>query len=354
METHQQFLREIKGFRLSSLVSIVLTFLTFALTIVLVVLVSMITSDVDTLKISHSGCNDYNDCTVDYSKEPAGCIHYPKEEGTLCSSSCHDQSSESLFCQNELLSSGISKATCSSYSLNSCKGFCLSNNDCGTISTVVGNLIGNCFATTCYYTLDPTGGTTIEGNEVPDLVCDAQKQIYHSTCRSFLNHSDLVVKSDCIVSDVQCETVISDLGAVQVPICYYYYGCSVQQYIPEILVSRNIERKTRDNAVVPDKAIKPTKYVKAQTPIQKLQKEMGNMQRETNSKQENNLETDVKMPLYKLTPHTYKPKNKRKKNYPTSIKMNKLDKTTIQQNIEKPLHEKETLIGKVENLAIKL
>lgn len=289
METYTPLLKELRGFRFAAFVAIVLASILLVIGIILLALSGIVTDIANRTKISHSGCTDYNDCTTDYKKDPSGCIFLPKQEGESCRSECHNVDALDLRCQTDQVTPGTFVSTCVSPSQENCKGFCLNDVDCGTISSIIGDLAGVCHATTCYYMIDPTGGVTIQGAEVPDLSCSLDYQVFQTTCRSFLNKSDTIIKSNCIVSDVQCQEVTSTLGPVEAAMCYYYYGCSVQQYIPDILLTRSLSRT-----------------------------ESSGENRATEERHDQNKDTEKPFKMH-FTDHTYIPKNRRKNASPPPL-----------------------------------
>jgi len=237
---------ELRGLKLAAFVGIVVAVVTFIIAVVILVLMSIATDTINNLKVS-SGCGDNNDCTYDYEKDTGGCINLPKAIGTSCRSECYEAEATDQTCSSLQLTPGVLAPVCTSPSQQYCKGFCLADVDCPVLSTIAGDVAGECFATTCYYRIDPTDGATVDGDEIPDLVCNRDYQIYQTTCESYLNTSNSLVKSRCIISDVQCETVPTNLGTASAAICYYYHACSVQQYIPLVLKKRMVQAFSERN-----------------------------------------------------------------------------------------------------------
>lgn len=235
---------ELRGLKLLAFVAIVIASIAIVGMIVALILLGLATSTVDDLKIN-SGCNDNNDCTYDYEKDTGGCINLPKKDGQPCRSECYSAEASDQTCMNVQLTPGLLTPICQSPSQQFCRGFCLNNADCPLLSTVFGDVAGTCFGTTCYYRFDPSGGVTIDGNEIPDLTCSQDYQIFRTSCMRYLNTSDTLIESRCIVSDVQCEPATTSLGSAAIGICYYYHACSIQQYIPIALLTRSIS--SQDN-----------------------------------------------------------------------------------------------------------
>lgn len=237
--------KELRGLKFGSFITIVFATIAIIGMIIALVLLGLATDTVNNLKIN-DGCNDYNDCTYDYEKDSGGCINLPKKQDDSCRSECYDAEATDQTCSSLQITPGVLTPVCTSPSQQFCKGFCLTDGDCPALSTIAGDVAGECFATTCYYRIDPTGGATIDGNEVPELICNQDYQVYQTTCESYLNTSDTLVKSRCIISDVQCETVPTNLGSAPAAICYYYHACSVQQYIPVMIMKRSLSQKRKE------------------------------------------------------------------------------------------------------------
>lgn len=236
--------REMRGLKLLAFVAIVISSIAIVGMIVALILLGLATTAVDDLRINDSGCDDNNDCTYDYEKDTGGCINLPKQDGEPCRSECYSAEASDQTCLGMQLTPGVLTPVCQSPSQQFCKGFCLNNVDCPLLSTVFGDVAGTCFGTTCYYRFDPSGGVTIDGNEIPDLTCSQDYPIYRTSCMSYLNQSDTLIQSKCIVSDVQCESATTNLGSALVGICYYYHACSVQQYIPISMLTRTVSSQS--------------------------------------------------------------------------------------------------------------
>jgi len=288
--------RELNGVKFGTFITVVLATIAIIGMIIALILLGLATDTVNNLKIN-DGCDDYNDCTYDYEKDSGGCINLPKKQGDSCRSECYESEATDQTCSNLQITPGVLTPVCTSPSQQFCKGFCLTDGDCPALSTVAGDVAGECFATTCYYRIDPTGGATIDGNEVPELICNQDYQVYQTTCESYLNTSDTLVKSRCIISDVQCETVTTNLGTAPAAICYYYHACSVQQYIPIVALFRNSpQRKNEFNGMIKTVSAKNGRVV-------------------TSDKKESVTPDPSKgkkrSPNFNLIGHKYDPKNKR-------------------------------------------
>lgn len=288
--------KELRGVKFGTFITVVLATIAIIGMIIALILLGLATDTVNNLKIN-DGCNDYNDCTYDYEKDSGGCINLPKKQGDSCRSECYETEASDQTCSNLQITPGVLTPVCTSPSQQFCKGFCLTDGDCPALSTIAGDVAGECFATTCYYRIDPTGGVTIDGTEVPDLICNQDYQVYQTTCESYLNTSDTLIKSRCIISDVQCETVTTNLGTAPAAICYYYHACSVQQYIPVVALLRNAPQRRKEfNGMIKSVTAKNGRVVTS------------------DKRDQSNTATSVKEnkgPNFNLIGHKYDPKNKR-------------------------------------------
>jgi hypothetical protein len=227
--------REFQGMKLANGFNICIAIVILILTIVILVLISSSQSILNSVDLE-TGCNDNNPCTHDVKRKEGGCVFLPKETGDVCSSQCFETASDST-CQYFQLTRGFLTPLCYSPTVETCSGTCSVDGDCPQIaSTVVGYtpLNGTCYGNVCYYTfnIDDLSGD-FESSEIPPLTCNADDEVFKTFCSSKLDPTDPYVAEGCIIPEVQCESadVVDPPGTALVPICYYYFWCSIQQYI---------------------------------------------------------------------------------------------------------------------------
>lgn len=232
---------ELQGTKLAVSIAVVLDVVTLMGVVVCIILLGILTDNSKDLKIQNGGdCYDGNTCTVDIEREEGGCLYLAKPPGHACTSECYDPTPD-LACHYLELTKGVLTPKCHSDTLGACRGTCEADVDCPDLPTADGPVMGECFDNTCYYVRDQTS-ETFDADEIPDLVCTPDAEIFNRYCETYLNTSGDIVADHCITWDVQCEDASLDpMGTAAIPVCYYYFWCSVQEYTPIVLKKRQIE-----------------------------------------------------------------------------------------------------------------
>jgi hypothetical protein len=246
MNRGRDLIIDLKGTKTAISINVCLSILLLLGVIICIILLALYGGILGKYKLGGDNCFDGNSCTRDMELEGGGCVYLPKPIGKSCSSQCYRPTSD-LVCHYLQLTKGVLTPKCHSDTLEACKGTCSVDEDCTPLSTQDGELLGECKQNTCYYTRDITLTEEYDADEIPDLTCTSNAEVFNNYCEAYMNKTSPEVADSCITWDVQCKNApLEQGGFALVPTCYYYYWCSVQAYVdvsPPIL-GRSISRNT--------------------------------------------------------------------------------------------------------------
>jgi len=247
---------EMQGVKYATFMNVVIVILVFIAIVIALILIGIGSSILDDYQLSGTKCEDGNTCTYDLERSKGGCIYVPKPPGHSCTSECY-RSTPDLGCVNLQLTKGVLTPKCVSPTLSACRGTCEVDGDCVDLPTQAGGVTGECKENTCYYVRDQTGDGDYDSSEIPDLDCTPEAEAFQNYCSAYLNTSDPIVQQACISFSVQCESAPLDGGGTtSIPVCYYYFWCSVQAYVPvpakkKRAVEPAVQRIAVDEAALP-------------------------------------------------------------------------------------------------------